>query len=53
MNTESTSTPKLTPFEQREQDRLRLKRAFYGSAGLVALLLVIFIACLLYTSRCV
>ena len=41
MNTESTSTPKLTPFEQREQDRLRLKRAFYGSAGLVALLLVI------------
>ena len=44
MNTESTSTPKLTPFEQREQDRLRLKRAFYGSAGLVALLLVIFIA---------
>ena len=44
MITESTSTPKLTPFEQREQDRLRLKRAFYGSAGLVALLLVIFIA---------
>ena len=44
MNTESTGSPKLTAFEQREQDRLRLKRAFYGSAGLVALLLVIFIA---------
>ena len=44
MNTESTGSPKLTAFEQREQDRLRLKHAFYGSAGLVALLLVIFIA---------
>ena len=44
MNPESTDSPKRTAFEQREEDRLRLKRAFYGSVGLVALLLVIFIA---------
>ena len=44
MNTESANTPKRTAFEQREEDRLRLKRAFYGSVALVVVLLLIFIA---------
>ena len=44
MNSSIPDAPKLDPLSQREQDRLRLKRAFYGSAGLVGLLLVIFIA---------
>ena len=44
MNTPLSETPRLDPLSQREQDRLRFKRAFYGSAALVGLLLVIFIA---------
>ncbi len=44
MNTESANTSKRTAFEQREEDRLRLKRAFYGSVALVVVLLLIFIA---------
>ena len=44
MNSSIPEAPRLDPHSQREQDRLRLKRAFYGSAGLVVLLLVIFIA---------
>ena len=43
MNTNATENPKRTALEQREHDRMRLRRAFYVSVGLVVLLLVIFL----------
>ena len=43
MNSNSAEAPKRTALEQREYDRMRLRRAFYVSVGLVVLLLVIFL----------
>ena len=43
MNSNSVDTPKRTALEQREYDRMRLKRAFYVSVALVVLLLVVFL----------
>jgi membrane associated rhomboid family serine protease len=43
MNSNPADTPKRTAFEQREHDRMRLKRAFYVSVALVVLLLVVFL----------
>lgn len=43
MNTTLPEAPRLDPLSQREYDRMRLRRAFYVSAGIVALLLVIFL----------
>ena len=43
MTTESAGIPKRSALEQREHDRMRLRRAFYVSVALVVLLLVVFL----------